>query len=73
MFYLRASELCIAQGPVIPGRLQHYPLQELVLPIPNMLPDLLPFMGLPLLTQGPSNTSILSPDVFVSGIYSQQP
>lgn len=60
MFVLCASELYIAQGPVTHGRLQHYPLQELVLPIPNMLLDLLPFTGLPLLAQGPDNTRNLS-------------
>lgn len=60
MFDLCASELYIAQGPVIHSRLQHYPLQELVLPIPNVLLDLLPFTGLPLLTQGPDSTRNLS-------------
>ena len=45
MFDLCASELYIAQAPVIHGKFQHYPLQELVLPIPNVLLDLLPFTG----------------------------
>lgn len=48
-------------------------IQELVLPIPSVLLDLLPLIGFPLLTQGQITPVILSLDAFISGTCSQLP
>lgn len=64
MFDLCASELYIAQRPVIHGRLLHSPA---ALPVPNVLCGLLPLTSLSLLFQDQITPVILSLDGFVSG------